>query len=310
MTTLKNVDFFVESIKQEDKVAVLGLLQKVFSRVMPNVASYVSAKCDWHESVLVRVEGKIAGCYMLKEEDLPYFPEELENTEKYRIHWRIGRGVHGIALAVMPEYRNCGIGKLLRSYPEKRKKYAYSFGFAFKSLNNIDHWLEYRRLIAETPGVYVTLRDHQPIGMASCHRYQTTAYDCGPSCIQIVHTFINKSSIPDHSALMEAMGCNPVTGTIGSGMIKGLDFTNIQYQRNPQRERSASYEFLNSSLRSGSPLIMRTLTHGAKHWTVVYGKNANGEYLLADPWLGLHTVSLEELGCRWEPRAFDGFSIV
>ena len=300
----------IQVLTPELRTESLRLFRKVFYEFMPGVENYVDRLTDWEESRVIILGDQLAGCYALCRQDIYLMAGTDESTEKYRNGWRKGRGVHGIALAVDPGFRGLGIGKALREYPEKSARFAYSWGGAMKSLNNIDYWLTYRRLIATTGSLHITLRDHQPLGLAACYRKQCTAYDCGPSSLQMVYAYISGSYFTDHQELISVCGCNPVTGTIGSGMEAGLRLLEIPFLRNPHRERSFSFDILDATLRGGAPFILRTLTHGAKHWSIVYGKTSTGRYMLADPWLGLHSVTTEELNDRWEPRRYDGFSIL
>ena len=92
-------------------------------------------------------------------------------------------------------------------------------------------------------------------------------------------------------------------------MEAGLHLSGIPFLRNPERKKEKAFALLDSTLGKGAPFIMRTLTFGGKHWTVVYGKDNQGHYLLADPWLGLHSLGPEALDDRWTPREYDGFAI-
>jgi len=308
-STTSTLSFQIDPVTTENRTAALKLFSRVFHEVMPGVASYVSAATDWEESRLITLNDEVVGCYALSRTVIGNFPGAKESTEKYNRGWRKGKGVQGIALAVAPEYRGMGIGRALRAYPEQSGRFAYSWGYAMESLNNLQEWLSYRRLIATTGGLHITLRDHQPLGLASHHFHQSRAFDCGTTCIQMVQSYIYGQRFGDYEALIRQAGCNPETGTKGGGMEAGLYLLGIDAERNPHQEEQAAFNFLDRALLGGSPFIMRTLTHGAKHWTIVYGKTDEGSYLLADPWLGLHTLTTEEVNGRWSPRQFDGFSI-
>jgi GNAT superfamily N-acetyltransferase len=300
---------FIEPITDTDKPAVLNLFGRVFSPVMSSAEHHINKVSDWNESRLIRVEGKVVGAYALFIRDIPLFPGEKEDTTRYRTGWRKGKGVEGIALAVEPEFLGKGIGRILREYPESCGRFAYSWGLAYKTLNNLDKWLGYRRLISDSGPFNVTLRDQQAFAFDQHYKQQSTNYDCGPTCLRMLSSYLN-GKVVDYPALIEQTECNPVSGTIGSGMEIGLKKLDIPCIRNPHRDQINSFKLLDKSLSGGCPFIVRTLTQGIKHWTIVYAKTSVGHYLLADPSLGLHAVTSMELNQRWEPRQYDGFAVV
>lgn len=64
-------------------------------------------------------------------------------------------GVQGVLLAVNSDYRNRGLGNMLKDYP-KTMGYDYIWGEQLKSLDNIEDWLKRRELILETEYIYIT----------------------------------------------------------------------------------------------------------------------------------------------------------
>ena len=99
---------------------------------------------------------KVIGCYLLSENSiLKYQDYSKENLSKYENK----KGVEGVVLALLPEYRKLGIGNDLRNLPEKLG-YDYVFGEQLHELNNLSNWIKHgRRLIADTGEVYITLKD-------------------------------------------------------------------------------------------------------------------------------------------------------
>jgi GNAT superfamily N-acetyltransferase len=71
--------------------------------------------------------------------------------------------MEGVALGVIPKFRNLGIGKELMKIGEKiaiEKNCDYIYGQHLVSLKNLDEWLKFgRRLIANFGGLYVTIKD-------------------------------------------------------------------------------------------------------------------------------------------------------
>lgn len=67
-------------------------------------------------------------------------------------------GVEGIALAVSGAHRHRSLASMLKNYP-RTLGVDYIFGLQYKSLNNLDHWLRRRRLVAYNDTTYCTLED-------------------------------------------------------------------------------------------------------------------------------------------------------
>ena len=62
-------------------------------------------------------------------------------------------------MALLPQYRNKGIGDKLRNIPNQLG-YDYIYGEQLHTLNNLDNWIRNgRRLVAKNNSVNVTLKD-------------------------------------------------------------------------------------------------------------------------------------------------------
>lgn len=94
---------------------------------------------DSDNSIVVEVDGKLAGFYFLRPGSIP----ENINPELYE-ELKDLSGIEGVALGVFPEYKNLGIGKRLIEYP-KNMGYDYIWGYQFKPLKNLGDWLKRRK---------------------------------------------------------------------------------------------------------------------------------------------------------------------
>jgi hypothetical protein len=94
---------------------------------------------DIDNSVIAEVNGDIAGFYFLRPKNIP----EKVNPELYSELKNL-TGLEGVALGVLPKYKNLGIGKKLIEYP-KSLGYDYIWGYQYESLKNLKDWLKRRK---------------------------------------------------------------------------------------------------------------------------------------------------------------------
>lgn len=305
----------ISTIQSEDIPEVLDVCAEVFSKVMgpEGVRSYIKGSADWSISAKAEYKGKIVGCYILNKDSVMRQQScSKEDLSKYKGM----KGVQGIGLAVLPEYRDLGIGKKLREYP-LNKGYDYIWGLHMKSLHNIDNWTRFgRRIICDTGGMFTTLMDLSDRtkgqltenSLEDFHSFQQAGHTCGPTCVKMVADFLG-AQYGDIDEIIELCGCNTKTGTVDTGIKNALDSLGIENERNPHREDpEEAMGYLNALLENGDIFIMRTLTKGIKHWIIVYGKR-NGLFLVADPWLGKITYDQNQIINIWQPRDFDGFLV-
>jgi hypothetical protein len=105
--------------------------------------------------------------------------------------------------------------------------------------------------------------------------------------------------------IAEICGTNHQVGTTDSMLAKGLETLHIPNKRGTSRDTQE----LANYLIGGGYIILRTLTRGVKHWTVLYAFE-NGVFKVADPWLGDITYTPEQVLAIWQPRNFDYFEIM
>jgi GNAT superfamily N-acetyltransferase len=143
-------------------------------------------------SKVAEVDGKFAGFYLLRKgsvmEVLSDDPEfagitVYEDLDPYRGK----RGVEGVALAVLPEFRGSGVGRALMDAP-KSMGFDYIYGYQFKSLGNLQNWLGRRRLVAETTTFYCTLQD--------LHHGESELLTYVGKATQLIDALMTGSSVP------------------------------------------------------------------------------------------------------------------
>lgn len=151
----------IESISQSDHDFIIMETARVFADHFPasQMKDYLNNTVDWKLSKKLMINGEIAGFYLLSENnvnDVVPTDNALEDLTKYNNL----RGIEGIALVVLPKYRNMGFGNLLKTLP-RNLGYDYIFGMQLKSLKNLEDWLKRRRLVGDVGSVWVTLEDLQ-----------------------------------------------------------------------------------------------------------------------------------------------------
>lgn len=305
----------ISKIEPGDIPEVLDVCAEVFSKVMSpeGVRGYIKGTADWNISVKAVYQGKIVGCYILNRD--PVTRKQGCSSEDLS-RYKDLKGVQGIGLAVLPEYRDLGIGKKLREYP-LHEGYDYIWGLHMKGLHNIDNWTRFgRRIICDTGSMFATLMDlsnkaKQTLnesGLEDFHSFQQAGHTCGPTCVKMVADFLG-AGYDDIDEIIDLCGCNTRTGTVDTGIKNALDSLGITNEQNPHRDDAESaMGYLNALLENGDLFIMRTLTKGVKHWIIVYGKKGD-RFLVADPWLGKIAYDENQIIGIWEPRNFDGFLV-
>lgn len=104
----------------------------------------------------ISINDKIIGVYLLGDTQLPeilsYYDNDFKDKFSYKLekdanieNYKDKKGIYGIFLYVLPEYRNEGYGKKLIEYSQSIGDYVW--GQHDLKLNNIEHWLKKRKLI-------------------------------------------------------------------------------------------------------------------------------------------------------------------
>lgn len=155
----------IEPINREDTSTIFKMVANTFSAhaSVELVRQELTQNVDLDISKKLVLGDKIIGAYLLGERDLFHF---LQTNSAYckvllppeDVKWLRGkRGVQGVALVVLPEYKGRGYGKQLIDLPSQLG-YDYIWGEQLKSLGNLHHWLKRRQLVADCSGVHVTMQ--------------------------------------------------------------------------------------------------------------------------------------------------------
>jgi len=158
-------NILIRNIESYDINEVLDLCAIVFDNVMEEneLKSYLSSVTDWSISKKAVLNDKIIGCYLFNTEPVTDFLKNCECLKEDISKYENLRGIQGIALALLPEYRNSGIGRELRSIPINMG-FDYIWGQHLKELHNITQWTKFgRRVVADglvhDEDMYVTVMD-------------------------------------------------------------------------------------------------------------------------------------------------------
>ena len=133
---------------------------KVFEEQADWVVPYVVEHMDPDISVVAIDHTKaVIGFYILGNRTLAAGVEEegltpTEDLEPYAQK----RGVEGVALGIVPEARGQGLGSRLKDYPQTLGA-DYIWGLQLYELNNVQHWLKRRRIVAKNEEMVATLQD-------------------------------------------------------------------------------------------------------------------------------------------------------
>jgi hypothetical protein len=124
-----------------------------------NLVDYIVLKSDPQISIGIFDRNNLVGAYFLTPSNVLDVIQKndmtaLEDLSKYANK----KGIEGIALVVNDSYKDLGLGTQLKNY-SKTLGADYIFGLQYKTLGNLQHWLNRRRLVAENKGLYLTLED-------------------------------------------------------------------------------------------------------------------------------------------------------
>lgn len=246
----------ISNTSSNDAEECLNLCAIVFSDIMTpdEIKQFLKTSVNWNISKKATFGDKIIGCYLFNEDSVLEFAEyQLEDLSKYKNL----KGIQGLSLALLPEYRGSGIGKKLRDIP-LHMNYDYIWGQHLKGLHNIDNWTKFgRRLVAESPDEYVTLMDlkkklTEQQTFDTHHSFQEDGHTCGPTCIKMVTDYLGVS-YKNFGEIINLCGCNDKTGTVDTGIKNALDKLKIKNQQNiVDKDEKSAMSLLNKTLDDGN----------------------------------------------------------
>lgn len=163
----------VSLIDENDIPQIVNILYETFGQIdskeeierklRPRMLNGVSLKLGNAEQII--------GCYILNPRSVNDFISDIgqnklkdfnsQNTELYIDKKFSDKGLQGIALAILPDWRSYGFGNLLKTWYDSDRNFDYIWGVQDKRLGNIEHWKKSREIIAECPTHFATLRELQ-----------------------------------------------------------------------------------------------------------------------------------------------------
>lgn len=156
----KTNNFRIEHLQENDLDYVIHMCDDIFRGLdtmasdPPKVAFFTQISVSYK----ALLDEEIIGCYLLNEDKI-YKRDNFILYEDISPYYE-KKSIHGVVLALRPEYHGRGFGKQLRDMPRTIGNYDYIWGFHVKSLNNIDNWTRYgRRVVGENEDNYMTLMD-------------------------------------------------------------------------------------------------------------------------------------------------------
>lgn len=154
-------NFKIELLQEEDLDYVISMCEDIFREhdTMASDPLKMEFFTQLNVSYKALLNGKIIGCYLMNEDPVSNVREDFIISEDISTY-NNRKGIHGVVLALKPEFHGNGYGRRLRDTPRIFGRYDYVWGYNVKSLGNIDNWLRYgRRIIGENDTCWVTLMD-------------------------------------------------------------------------------------------------------------------------------------------------------
>ena len=158
----------IDIIKPEDNDEVIDILSEVFGIIdeKEEIKRKISRRLNNNLSIKITLDGKIIGCYLLADKSINEFIRQINQNElkdfpknKTKIYLESSlsdKGIQGISLAILPEYRKYGFGQKMKKYVNDLE-YDYIWGVQDKRLKNIDFWTRTREIFAESETHFATI---------------------------------------------------------------------------------------------------------------------------------------------------------
>jgi hypothetical protein len=141
------------------------IIMECFVEVFPeykNDVDYVLQESNFDKSWVLVDNNKVVGFYLIGDRQVldvvdSYQLTPLEDLRKFDNK----RGIEGVALGILKEYRNQNLSKLLKNKVKTSSNADYIFGLQYKSLKNLNDWVKIRRLVAKSANFYCTLEEYK-----------------------------------------------------------------------------------------------------------------------------------------------------
>jgi hypothetical protein len=300
----------IEKILITDTAEILDIADKIFPETIGfnygYIGSYLNKKQVQDISVKLVDNEKIIGFYIMNSASCPSLVKE---ARIYGIDPM--KGIEGIALGIIPEYRGTGLGKRLIMYPYAMTDFDYIWGKHFTHLNNMKEWAK-RRVVIDEGSIFLSITALRHTNMGTMpmfkHYQQTEGWNCGPTALLIAYKPMLNYKSTTIDEISSLCGADNITGTTDVRMKAGLDALDIKYLQSSELNNKNALHWLKYHLNESDVFLLRGLVKGVKHWVVVtnYDKR-NKVFRILDPWLGDYELDGTGLLEIWQPRNFDGF---
>lgn len=155
----ESADVEIREMTEADLPVVEQAMLVVFKGILdPKELIYYAHAHDTRLSKIAEVGSKFSGFYLLQEKSILEVVDHETIIDKDLQYYEHKRGLEGVALGVLPEFRGSGVGHALKEVP-RLMGFDYIWGYQLKNLKNIDFWLRRRRVIADSGDLYITLED-------------------------------------------------------------------------------------------------------------------------------------------------------
>lgn len=153
--------YHISKITKEDLPEVIDLVYEVFKDIVPETREEIESEITTNLNYnlffkITNNENKIVGTYQVDEIDLVEFITKIKNDPNSGLvmelpfseieKWKGQKGLIGIQLSVLKEFRDEGAGKKLITYISTLG-YPYIVGQHYETLGNIEHWKKRRKVV-------------------------------------------------------------------------------------------------------------------------------------------------------------------